>query len=219
MSEGASDLPPAQTVSNDDGGDYESWDEGLWNGSDSNITPYLPDDGPAPTRTVTSSLTGAIEFGASAALESKLEASFESGVPRPQHHHAELMVRVAALEAAIRHLGPTRLGHNNPPSPIDSAPEFTAEQIAAILRATATFARQPPAPTTVPQEVDQARKTLGRLYLEGFVQRAGELTAETLASWAKTGGRALIWYLLYRVIEASDLWAEAIKLLAKSASH
>lgn len=157
----------------------------------------------------------AIDYGA-AQTATLQPTAFQAGTTTdPAVVHGEMVKLVRDLEDAVRGANAAQLGHNNPPSAIDDTPALSPQQVAALLRAAEVLRNQPPSPSSVPPEAQEARKSLSRIFVESFVSRAGELTIETLAAWAKTGGRALIWLMIFKLIETSSIWVELIKL----ASH
>jgi len=140
--------------------------------------------------------------------------------PGPQKLlHDRLERSIDALRAEMEKLGVTRIGHNNPPSAIDDPPVFTAEQVAALLRATDALRQTPPAPRAVPEEAREAQKTLKRIYAEAFAHEMGTQTAQAVG-WGLKGCAAaavILSPLLADVVKNSDAWIALIDRMAKAA--
>jgi len=119
----------------------------------------------------------------------------------PQTVHAELLERLAAIEAILPQL--PGLGHNNPPEPIAPITITNVEQIKLDV----TFvAGLPPVPNEVPTRVGQVYARLKKYAEEVrfWILTAGAIGGAAIATWRQFGEE---------LTSASDLISEWIKLL------
>jgi len=122
----------------------------------------------------------------------------------PQTVHAELLKRLAAIEAIIPQL--PGLGHNNPPEPIASLPPITLANIEQIKVDIRFVGGLPPGPDEVPTRVGQIYGRLKKFgeEIRNWIAIAGSIAGVAMAIWKQFGDE---------LTSASDLISEWIKLL------